>query len=95
VVEVIRQKNEYLDGSGYPAGLSGDDIRRESRILAVANAFVAMSSARAYRSGKPVREALDLLLADAGQRYDRVVVAALFHVAESRPDWAAWQTVAE
>jgi PAS domain S-box-containing protein len=95
VVEVIKQKNEYLDGSGYPQGLSGDAIRTESRILAVANAFVAMTSARAYRAGKPIREVLDILLQDADKHYDRAVVAALFHVAESRNDWSEWQTAIE
>ena len=92
VLEIIKQKNEYLDGSGYPAGLSGDAILLESRILAVANAFVAMTSARAYRPGKPIREVLDSLLKDADKRYDRKVVAALFHVAELRADWAEWQS---
>ena len=95
VVDVIIQKNEYLDGSGYPQGLSGDAIRAESRILAVANAFVAMTSARAYRSGKPIREVLDILLQDADRRYDRAVVAALFHVAESRKDWSEWQAATQ
>lgn len=92
VVEIIKQKNEHLDGSGYPSGLKADAIRSESRILAVANAFVAMTSARAYRAGRPIREVLDILLQDADSYYDRAVVAALFHVAESRKDWSDWQT---
>lgn len=93
VIDIISQKNEYLDGSGYPEGIRGDDILTESRILSVANAFVAMSSARAYRQGKPVREVLDILLAQAETRYDRQVLAALFHVAENRADWNHWQVV--
>jgi len=92
VLDIIKQKNEYLDGSGYPAGLRGEAILLESRILAVANAFVAMTSARAYRPGRPIREVLDSLLEDADKRYDRKVVAALFHIAESRSDWAEWQS---
>lgn len=95
VVEVIRQKNEYLDGSGYPMQLSGDQIRMESRVLAVANAFVAMCSARAYRQGMPVHEVLDLLYAEAGGRYDRAVVAALMHVSEQHQEWASWRSVKE
>ena len=91
VIDIISQKNEYLDGSGYPAGLKGEEILAESRILSVANAFVAMSSARAYRQGKPVREVLDTLLASADKQYDRQVIAALFHVAENRADWNSWQ----
>ena len=95
MIDIISQKNEFLDGSGYPAGLQGDAILTESRILSVANAFVAMSSARAYRQGKPVREVLDTLLAQADRRYDRQVIAALFHVAENRADWSSWQLATE
>lgn len=93
VIEFVQQKNECLDGSGYPQGLSGDAIRQESRILSVANAFVAMTGSRAYRSGKPVKEVLDILLSEADSRYDRHVIAALFHVAENHSDWESWQQV--
>lgn len=93
VIKFIEQKNERLNGTGYPAGISGDKILQESRILSVSNAFVAMSSARAYRPGKPIREVLDILLEQVDERYDRHVVAALFHVAENRSDWASWQVV--
>jgi len=93
VIEFVQQKNESLDGSGYPLGVSGSAIHQESRILSVANAFVAMTSSRAYRSGKPVKEVLDILLTEADTRYDRQVIAALFHVAENHSDWVNWQQV--
>jgi HD-GYP domain-containing protein (c-di-GMP phosphodiesterase class II) len=93
VIKFIEQKNERLDGTGYPAGISGDRILQESRILSVSNAFVAMSSARAYRPGKPIEKVLEILLEQVDERYDRHVVAALFHVAENRSDWASWQKV--
>ena len=93
VIKIIEQKNEYLDGSGYPAAISAEEILQESRVLSVANAFVAMSSARAYRKGMPVQEALNKLLEQSDSRYDRHVVAALFHVAENRSDWSNWQDV--
>jgi len=93
VIEFVQQKNESLDGSGYPLGVSGAAIHQESRILSVANAFVAMTSSRAYRSGKPVKEVLDILLTEADTRYDRQVIAALFHVAENHSDWVGWQQV--
>ena len=91
VVEIISQKNEYLDGSGYPQGLKADDILLESRILAVANAFVAMASSRAYREGRPIKEVIDILLQQSDSKYDRHVVAALFHIAENKTDWHKWQ----
>ena len=93
VVSFVQQKNECLDGSGYPLGISGDEIQQESRILSVANAFVAMTSSRAYRSGKPVKEVLEILISEADSRYDRHVIAALFHIAENHSDWSSWQQV--
>lgn len=93
VIEFVQQKNECLDGSGYPKGVSGEAIHQESRILSVANAFVAMTSSRAYRTGKPIREVLEILMSEADTRYDRHVIAALFHIAENHSDWANWQQV--
>ncbi len=93
VIDFVQQKNECLDGSGYPRGLTGDDIFQESRILSVANAFVAMTSSRAYRAGKPIKEVLDILISEADSRYDRHAIAALFHVAENNSDWDSWQQV--
>lgn len=90
VTTIIAQKNEHVDGSGYPLGLKENDLLLPSRILAVANTFVAMVSARAYRAGKPLEETLDQLLKETGTRYDRHVVAALFHVAENRQEWVSW-----
>lgn len=92
VIDIIAQKSEHLDGSGYPAGLKEPELLLESRILAVANAFVAMVSARAYRAGVPLEETLDKLLSETGSKYDRHVVAALFHVAENRPEWITWSS---
>ncbi len=91
VLDTIRQKQEHLDGSGYPNHLSGDQILLTARILAVANAFVALVSPRAYRGGMNPEAALDSLLKEAGSKYDRHVVAALFHVAENGSDWSEWE----
>jgi HD-GYP domain-containing protein (c-di-GMP phosphodiesterase class II) len=95
VVSFVQQKNECLDGGGYPKGVAGDEIYQESRILSVANAFVAMTSSRAYRSGKPIKEVLEILIAEADSRYDRHVIAALFHIVENHSDWSSWQQVKE
>lgn len=93
VIKIIEQKNERPDGKGYPSGLTGDSIMQEAKIISVANAFVAMSSARAYRRGMPVNDVLDALLSQADEAFDRHVVAALFHIAENRSDWKNWQTI--
>lgn len=90
VLDTIRQKQEHLDGSGYPARLKNGEILFTARILAVANAFVALVSPRAYRDGIDIEAALDRLLEAAGKHYDRRVVAALFHVSANRSDWSDW-----
>jgi len=90
VLDVIAQKQELLDGSGYPRGLTAEQMTLSGRILSVANAFVALVSARAYRQGVTIDAALEELLKGAGTHYDRRVIAALFHVAANRQDWTRW-----
>jgi HD-GYP domain-containing protein (c-di-GMP phosphodiesterase class II) len=94
VLEVIAQKQEHLDGSGYPRGLSGDALTLPGRILAVANAFVALVSHRPWRPGLPVRAAVAELVRAADIRYDRRVLAALNHIVENRRDWSRWEAAA-
>ena len=84
VLETIAQKNEKQDGSGYPDGLSGENILITARILAVANAFVAMNSPRPYREAIPTNDILHQLFEDSGKLYDKRVVAALIHVIENK-----------
>lgn len=93
VIEIISQKNERMDGSGYPKGLIGEQILLESRILAVANTFVAMASSRAYREGREVRDVVNSLLQHSEAEYDRHIVAALFHIAENKTNWNTWRNI--
>jgi HD-GYP domain-containing protein (c-di-GMP phosphodiesterase class II) len=90
VLDMIAQKQERLDGSGYPRGLTEEQMSLPGRILSVANAFVALVSARAYRQGMSMDDALAELLRGAGTQFDRRVIAALFHVVENRGDWSGW-----
>lgn len=94
VVDTIAQKQEHLDGSGYPNGLNDGEILLTARILAVSNAFVALLSPRAYRAPIGAQEALEQLLSECDSKYDRHVVAALFHVVENRADWSDWMSEA-
>jgi diguanylate cyclase (GGDEF)-like protein len=66
----IRHAHEHVDGSGYPAGLRGEDIPLESRILLVADAFDAMTSDRAYRAALATPDALAELRRCAGRQFD-------------------------
>jgi putative nucleotidyltransferase with HDIG domain len=72
----IRHHHERPDGAGYPDGLAGADVSLDARVLAVADAFDAMTSDRAYRKGMETAVALDRLIAGAGTQFDAAVVAA-------------------
>jgi putative nucleotidyltransferase with HDIG domain len=76
VAHIVRHHHERLDGSGYPDRLSGEDIPLISRIIAVADAFGAMTSARSYRKALPTWVARDRLREDAGTQFDSRVVRA-------------------
>jgi putative nucleotidyltransferase with HDIG domain len=66
--------HERPDGKGYPRGLSGDDIPIEARILAIADAYEAMTSDRPYRSTLSDGVAADELRAGAGTQFDPKIV---------------------
>jgi len=83
---IVLQHHERLDGSGYPAGLRGEEISYLARIVAVADSFDAICSDRPYRKGAPVSKALDIIRAEAGTTLDEDAVAALVYVVKNQPD---------
>lgn len=70
----VRHHHERLDGQGYPDGLCGSDIPLDARIIAVADAFEAMTSDRAYRPALPTEAALRRLRDGAGTQFDPHIV---------------------
>ena len=72
----IRHHHERWDGRGYPAGLAGEETPLLARIMAVADAFSAMTMDRPYRKGKCPEEAWGILAAGAGSQWDAACVAA-------------------
>lgn len=76
-LEILAQHHERLDGSGYPRGLRGDEIIFPARVLAVADAYDAMTTDRPYRPAKTPEEAVRELYRVAGKEYDLNVVRAL------------------
>ncbi len=76
IAEIVLQHHERMDGSGYPNGLSGNDIMLEARIIAVADVVEAMDSKRPYRERIGVGEALEHLSEKKGELYDPKVVDA-------------------
>lgn len=73
----VLHHHERLDGSGYPYGLLGSQIPESARVVAVADAFDAMTSTRSYRRARPVPAALEELSRCAGTQFDPSMVRAL------------------
>jgi putative two-component system response regulator len=67
--------HEKWDGSGYPAGLRGNEIPIEARIVAICDVFDALTSARPYKHAWPVNDALAYIREQAGQHFDPDLVA--------------------
>jgi HD superfamily phosphohydrolase YqeK len=84
----IMHHHERIDGRGYPMGLAGDEIPEFARVLAVADAFDAMTSDRSYRGARPVPEAIAELRKWAGKQFDPAFVDA-FVTAIERDGWTA------
>lgn len=76
----IRHHHERLDGSGYPDGLRGSEIPLDAHLIAVADMYDALTSARPYRGPWPAWRALDLIDSQAGIKLDARCVAALHAV---------------
>lgn len=68
--------HEKWDGGGYPKGLSGEEIPLESRIVAVADVFDALTSNRPYRTARPEEESLSIMENTVGSHFDPRIYAA-------------------
>lgn len=84
----ILHHHERVDGSGYPYGLAGNDIPECARVVAVADAFDAMTSTRSYRRARPVATALAELERCAGTQFDPRMVQALIRALDRH----GWET---
>ena len=76
IASIVRHHHERLDGLGYPDGLRGDAIPLLSRVIAVADAYNAMTSDRPYRDAMPSRVARLRLAQGVEGQFDTAVVAA-------------------
>ncbi|MCX8007576.1 MAG: GAF domain-containing protein [Coriobacteriia bacterium] len=92
-VPVVYHHHERYDGSGYLDGLAGEDIPLGARILAVADAFVAMTSDRPYRPAMSPAQAVAELREKSGTQFDPMVVEAMIRVLgadeQRAPRWGA------
>ena len=85
VAPIVRSHHERIDGRGYPDGLVGKDIPLPSRIIAVCDAFDAMTHDRQYRAGMPVKMAFAVLTENAGSQWDAAVIEQVMAVLPSMP----------
>jgi putative two-component system response regulator len=82
VLTVIRHHQERFDGDGYPDGLKDEEIPVEARIIAVADAFDAMTSPRPYRPPMAIRQVLATLKRESGTQWDPEIVDIFLNLIE-------------
>ena len=80
----ILHHHERYDGSGYPKGLKGEDIPLEARILAIADAFAAMTSDRVYCDALPHESALEEIKRGAGKQFDPRLAKIFLTIVKNR-----------
>jgi HD-GYP domain-containing protein (c-di-GMP phosphodiesterase class II) len=79
----ILYHHEHYDGTGYPEGLKGEEIPLEARILAIADAFAAMTSARPYRDAYCNEKVIRELKRGAGKQFDPKLVEVFVSLIET------------
>ncbi|MBM3137856.1 MAG: HD domain-containing protein, partial [Chloroflexi bacterium] len=76
LADIVAQHHEKIDGSGYPEGLTGDQILLEAKIICVADVVEAMASHRPYRASRGIDAALEEIERQRGILFDEKVVNA-------------------
>ena len=80
--EIARWHHEKWDGSGYPDGLSGDDIPLSARLMAVADVFDALASQRVYKKAFPLDKVKKIIIEGKGKHFDPIIVEAFIECFE-------------
>jgi putative nucleotidyltransferase with HDIG domain len=96
ITAMVRHHHERLDGTGYPDGLTREEIPLGARIISVADTFDAMTSSRPYRGACKHKKALDVLSEEAGSQLDPVAVAAFrrYYSGKGSVAWSAFAVTA-
>ncbi len=85
LASLVRHHHEWFDGGGYPAGLRGEDIPYESRIIGLAEAFDSMTSAAGYKPPVALPRALERIEQSAGSQFDPELVRVFVELARRGP----------
>jgi len=83
ILEVILHHHERYDGKGYPDGLAGEDIPIAARIMAVVDAYDALTSDRPYRAQRSQEQAVEILKQEAGKQFDPKLATAFISLLET------------
>ena len=90
IVAMVRHHHERIDGSGYPDRLGGQEIPLGARVIAVADTYDAITSARSYRRAATHKHAIDILSTESGRQLDAAAVTAFLGGYAGRRQLAAW-----
>jgi len=83
---IVWQHHEWVDGSGYPKGLAGDEISLHARIFAVADCYDALTSDRPYRPGMSAEQAMRIIKEGAGTQFDPAVVETFLMLVKEKTE---------
>jgi putative nucleotidyltransferase with HDIG domain len=86
LLAIVRHHHERVDGSGYPAGLRGNEIPAGARIVGACDAYTAMTQPRAYRASLTPDDAIIEMRRNADAQFDSEVVEALVSLLDSQDD---------
>ena len=92
VAKLVRSTHERYDGDGYPDGLAGDDIPMIARVVAVCDAYDAMTTDRAYRDARDESSAIAELRRCSGTQFDTEVVEAFVSALRGQGDRGQLET---
>jgi HD-GYP domain-containing protein (c-di-GMP phosphodiesterase class II) len=83
VVSIVAQHHEWFDGSGYPAGLAGENISRNATIVGVADTYDAIISDRPYRNRLATERAIEIVRRQAVTQFDPKIVEVFLQLASN------------
>ena len=79
-LDIVASHHERFDGGGYPRGLTGNNISLFARIVAIADAFDAMTSARPYQRSMPAEIAYQIMAKESGRQFDPLLLSAFLNL---------------
>jgi diguanylate cyclase (GGDEF)-like protein len=95
LLPMVEHHHENWDGTGYPAGLAGEDIPLGARIVSIVDVYHALTSDRSYRKALSIQEAKDIMDAGSGKKWDPHLVARFFDIVMKASRQAAKPVVQE